>query len=62
MKVVYMVKSLMPVSFHNGNGQAGMIIEVVEREIGGTIYQIRWCDGEMEYMAASDIEVISESR
>jgi len=61
MKVGDLVKSLMPEIFHYGNGQVGVIVEVVDREVWDTIYGIRWSDGEMEYMSLSDIEVINES-
>jgi hypothetical protein len=62
VKVGDLVKSLMPVSFHSGNGQAGIIMEVIHREVGGTMYRILWTDGELEYMAGGDVEMISESR
>ena len=62
MKAGDLVKSLMPVSFHNGNGQAGVIIEVIHREVWGTMYRILWIDGEFEYMTVGDVEVINESR
>ena len=62
MKLGDLVNSLMPDSFHNGNGQVGIIIEAIEGVAPLTMYHVRWRDGEMEYMAASDMEVISESR
>ena len=62
MKVGDLVKSLMPVSFHSGNGQAGIIMEVIHREVWGTMYRILWTDGELEYMTVGDVEVISGNR
>ena len=62
MKLGDLVKSLMPVSFHNGNGQSGIIIEVIEGVAPRTMYRVLWTDGELEYMAGGDVEMISESR
>ena len=48
MKLGDMVKSLMPESFHNGNGQVGIIIESIEGVATLTMYQVRSRDGELE--------------
>ena len=44
MKLGDLVKSLMPESFHNGNGQVGIIIEAIEGVAPLTMYHVRWRD------------------
>ena len=42
--------------------QVGIILEIVKRDVWGTMYRVLWTDGELEYMTVGDVEILNENR
>ena len=57
MSVGDLVKNLYP-----DTHQVGVILEIVQQDVWGTMYKVLWTDGESEYMTVGDVEILNENR